>query len=51
MDEAKVEMLKTEFSTQCEIYAMSAAHVDQVVGHGEVDVVISTLPLGSISSE
>jgi phospholipid N-methyltransferase len=51
MDESKAEILRTKFSTQCEVYAMSAAHIDQIVGHDAVDVIISTLPLGSISLE
>ncbi len=51
MDSRKVEILRREFSTQCEIYEMSAAHIDQIVGHDAIDVIISTLPLGSISPE
>jgi phospholipid N-methyltransferase len=51
MDPKKGKILQEEFSSQCEVHTMSAAHLDQIIGHGEVDVVISTLPLGSISLE
>lgn len=31
------------------MYEMSAAHIDNVLDKNSVDVIISTLPLGSIS--
>ncbi|MBX9808935.1 hypothetical protein K2X92_00915, partial [Candidatus Gracilibacteria bacterium] len=41
--------LQEKFGDACEIYEMSAAHLDNILGKNTVDLVMSTLPLGSIS--
>ena len=43
--------LQEKFGDSCEIYEMSAAHLRTILEDNSVDVVISTLPLGSISQE
>ena len=43
--------LKEKYGTQCEIHEMSAAHIDTILPNESVDIVISTLPLWSISPE
>lgn len=48
-DHNKFLELSRKFSDQCEVYEMSAAHIDNVLDKNSVDVIISTLPLGSIS--
>jgi len=48
-DHNKFLELSRKFWDQCEVYEMSAAHIDNVLEKNSVDVIISTLPLGSIS--
>ena len=50
-DLLRVAELQRKYGTKCEIYDMSAAHITDIVDAGSVDVVVSTLPLGSISDE
>ncbi len=52
-DENQVAILKDRFAEhpQIHIYSDSAAHIDKYFSPGSVDVVISTLPLGSILKE
>ena len=38
-----------KFGDSCEIYELSAAHLENILPVNSVDLVISTLPLGSIS--
>ena len=50
-DAEKYQLLCKKYGSQCEIHEMSAAHIDTIVQPESVDIIISTLPLGSISSE
>lgn len=43
--------LTKKYGDTCEILEISAAHIDQIIEPGTVDIIISTLPLGSISDE
>jgi phospholipid N-methyltransferase len=53
IDEDQVEKLRTRFQwfQNVMIHHLSAAHIDTIVESGSIDVVISTLPLWSISIE
>lgn len=48
-DHEKFLELSWKYGEQCEVYEMSAAHIDTILDSGMADVIISTLPLGSIS--
>ncbi|NRH20468.1 methyltransferase [Candidatus Gracilibacteria bacterium] len=48
-DHNKFLELSQKYGEQCEIHEISAAHIDSIVDKNSVDVIISTLPLGSIS--
>lgn len=48
-DHEKFVELSRKYGDQCEVYEMSAAHIDRVLDPAMADVIISTLPLGSIS--
>jgi phosphatidylethanolamine/phosphatidyl-N-methylethanolamine N-methyltransferase len=52
-DDSQVEVLKNRFKKypQVIIHSESAAHIDKYFSPGSVDIIISTLPLGSISPE
>lgn len=43
--------LRREYWQYCDIHEISAAHIGQIIPVGSVDIVMSTLPLGSISLE
>ena len=43
--------LRRKYGQYCDIHEISAAHIGQILPVGSVDIVISTLPLGSISLE
>ena len=43
--------LRREYGQYCDIHEISAAHIGQILPVGSVDIVVSTLPLGSISPE
>lgn len=48
-DHARFLILKWKYGELCEIHEMSAAHLESILDKNSVDIVISTLPLGSIS--
>ena len=50
-DPERSKLLQKEFKEWCELHEMSAAHIDNIVAEWSADIVISTLPLGSISDE
>ncbi|MBC7498522.1 hypothetical protein H7170_02650 [Candidatus Gracilibacteria bacterium] len=43
--------LRRKYGQYCDIHEISAAHIGQILPLGSVDIIISTLPLGSISPE
>lgn len=49
-DHEKFLMLSEKYGHLCEVHEMSAAHLETIIGNNSVDIIISTLPLGSISS-
>ena len=50
-DPDSVAELRRKYGSDCEIHAISAAHIGEFVVPGSADIIISTLPLGSISPE
>ncbi len=44
-------MLQDTYGKQCETHEISAAHLDKILEPNSVDIIISTLPLWSISPE
>lgn len=50
-DPVRVVELRRKYGPYCEVHEVSAAHINEIVGLNSIDIVISTLPLGSISDE
>ncbi len=48
-DREKFLELSRKYGHLCKVYEMSAAHIDTIIDPETIDIVISTLPLGSIS--
>ncbi len=44
-DHDSYKILEKKYGHLCEVYEMSAAHIDTIVGKECVDIIISTLPL------
>lgn len=50
-DPERVIELRNKYGQYCDIHAISAAHIGEFISPGSADLIISTLPLGSISPE
>ncbi len=50
-DPERVVELKRKYGQYCEVHEVSAAHINEIVDLNSIDIIISTLPLGSISDE
>ncbi len=50
-DPERVVELRRKYGQYCEVHEVSAAHINEIVDLNSIDIVISTLPLGSISDE
>jgi phospholipid N-methyltransferase len=48
-DHERFLILESKYGNLCEIHEMSAAHLNTIIEKNSVDIIISTLPLGSIS--
>lgn len=48
-DHERYLTLQSKYGNLCEVHEISAAHLDTILKKNSVDIVISTLPLGSIS--
>ena len=48
-DHQRFLTLQSKYGHLCEIHEMSAAHINTILENESVDIIISTLPLGSIS--